>query len=71
MFKKIQVLWGKLPKTVKVFCFLAVSYTLKAVAVELGAFEDSFFADYLVGIINIALVFFPEAVPEARKLLKR
>lgn len=68
---KIKEYWDKLPKTVKVFFYIAFSYSLKELAVYLGAFEDSFFADYLVGLINIVIVFLEESVPAVRAKLSR
>jgi hypothetical protein len=52
-------------------CIRDRSYTLKAISVELGMLEDSALADYLVGVINLAIVFIQEAVPAVKaKLVK-
>ena len=67
---KIKNIWASLPKTVKVFFYIAASYTLKFIAVELGFFEDSAIADYLVGLINIIIVLTEESVPVIRNKLK-
>jgi hypothetical protein len=67
----LKTTWNKLPKTAKVFVYVFVSYTLKAISVELGMLEDSALADYLVGVINLAIVFIQEAVPAVKaKLVK-
>lgn len=69
--ERLKEYWGKLPKTAKVFFYIALSYSLKELAVYLGAFKDSFFADYLVGLINIGIVFLEESVPAVRDRLRR
>lgn len=68
----MRKIWNELPKTVKVFFYIFASYTLKFIAVRLGLIEDSVLADYLVGLINLAIVFLEESVPAIkRKILKK
>ena len=68
---KVKAFWNSLPKTVKVFVYIFISYTLKFVAVELGVLEDSSLANYLVGLINLILVAIEEAVPAVKARLTK
>jgi len=71
MIEKIKEFWEKLPKTAKVFVYVAFSYILSEVAIELGTFDSNFIPRLLAGIINIALVFIEEAIPEVKKRLEK
>lgn len=61
MFNKIKELWGKLPAEIKVAIYLAVSYGLSAIIVELSKIEVS--NSWLAIGINILLVFLKELKP--------
>lgn len=71
MFDKIKALYDELPKVVKVFCFIAVSYTLKFIGVKTGLIEDSALAEYITGLINIILVIIEESAPIVKDYLKK
>lgn len=71
MIEYIKSQWEALPKTAKVFFYVAVSFILSEIAVELGAFDEIFIPRVLGGLINIALVFIEEAVPEVRKRINK
>lgn len=69
--EKVKTFWNSLPKTAKVFCFIFISYTLDAIAKELGVYPDSALARYFVGLINIIIVLIGETVPAIKtRLLK-
>lgn len=61
MIEKIKELWGKLPAELKVALYIAVSYGLSAVIVELSKIEVS--NTWLAIAINILLVFLKELKP--------
>lgn len=61
MIEKIKEIWAKLPAEVKVALYLAVSYGLSAIIVELGKVQVS--NSWLAIGINILLVFLKELKP--------
>ena len=63
--------WNKLPKTAKVFVYIAISMVLSEVVVELGNMEDAFLVRISAGIINLLLVFLQESVPAVRAKLSK
>jgi len=64
-------IWDNLPKTVKVFFYLALSTILAEVLVELKIFEQTFVIRVSAQLINLALVFLEESVPAVRAKLKK
>ena len=68
--EKIKEIWALLPKTAKVFLYIAFSVLLAELAIELGNFEQTFFVRFLAQVINLALVFLQEAVPAIKERLK-
>lgn len=68
---KIKEAWERLPKTAKVFVYVFASYTLKTISVNIGLIEDSALADYLVGAINLVIVFIEESVPAVKARLAK
>ena len=68
---KITTLWESLPKTIKVFCFLALSTILSELAIELGGLEQTFLIRTLAQIINLGLVGVEESVPAIKSRLKK
>lgn len=61
MLDKIKEIWGKLPAEIKVALYIAVSYGLSAIIVELSKVEVS--NTWLAIVINILLVFLKELKP--------
>ena len=68
---RITKLWENLPKTLKVFCFLALSTILSELAIELGGLEQTFLIRTLAQIINLGLVGVEESVPAIKSRLKK
>jgi hypothetical protein len=66
--KKIAEIWGKLPAEIKVALYLAASYGLSAVIIELGKLEIS--NVWLAIALNILLVFLKELKPRVERLQK-
>jgi hypothetical protein len=64
--KKIAELWNKLPAEVKVALYLAASYGLSAVVVELAKVQVS--NTWLAILINILLVFLKELKPRVDRI---
>ena len=64
---KIQNLWNSLPKTLKVFFYIALSIILSESAIELFTLEQTFVVRILAQLINLGLVFINEAIPEVKK----
>ena len=62
--------FDKLPKTIKVFGYLAISTILAEVLIELKAVEQSLMIRILAQLINLAIVFLQEAIPAVRERLK-
>jgi hypothetical protein len=58
---KIKELWGKLPAEIKVAFYLAASYGLSAIIVEISKIEVN--NSWLAIVINILLVFLKELKP--------
>lgn len=63
--------FDSLPKTVKVFFYLALSTILAEVLVELKVFEQTFIVRVLAQLINLGLVFLEESVPAVRAKFKK
>ena len=63
--------YEKLPKTVKVFFYIAISIVLSELVIELGHFEETFIIRVLAQVINLVIVFLEEAVPEVKNRLKK
>ena len=68
---RITKLWENLPKTLKVFCFLALSTILSELVIELGGLEQTFLIRTLAQIINLGLVGVEEGVPAIKARLKK
>jgi len=68
---RITKLWENLPKTLKVFCFLALSTILSELVIELGGLEQTFLIRTLAQIINLGLVGVEESVPAIKSRLKK
>ena len=68
---RITKLWENLPKTLKVFCFIALSTILSELAIELGGLEQTFLIRTLAQIINLGLVGVEEGVPAIKARLKK
>lgn len=64
-------IWNELPKTVKVFFYLALSTILAEVAIELGSLEQTLVIRILAQLINLAIVFLEESVPAIRRKLSK
>lgn len=69
--EKIKAFWEGLPKTVKVFAFLAVSSFLAEVIVELGGLEQTLTVRWLGVYINLIIVGVIEATPILRDKLSK
>ncbi len=63
--------WNNLPKTIKVFIYLALSTILAEGAIELGQLEQTFIIRVLAQIINMGIVLLEESVPVVRAKLKK
>lgn len=61
MIEKIKEIWGKLPAEIKVSLYIAVSYGLSALIIQLGKLQIS--DPFLAIVINIFLVFLKELKP--------
>jgi hypothetical protein len=59
-------LWNKLPKTVKVFFYLALSTVLAEVLVELKLVEQTILVRLLAQIVNLVIVFLQESIPAVK-----
>ena len=59
--------WNNLPKTIKVFFYIALSIILSESAIELLQLEQTFVIRILAQLINLGLVFIEEAVPAVKK----
>lgn len=68
---KIKSFWGKLPKTVKVFFYIALSTLLSELLIELRGIEQVFIVRFLAQIINMAIVLIEESVPAVRAKFKK
>jgi len=68
---KITTIWESLPKTLKVFCFIALSTILSELAIELGGLEQTFLIRTLAQLINMGLVIVKEGVPAIKAKLKK
>ena len=68
---KIKAHWEKLPKTIKVFVYLAVSIILSEGLIELGGLEQGFIVRILAQIINLGLVLLEETAPAIRAKLSK
>ena len=68
---KVLAAWENLPKTLKVFCFLALSTILSELVIELGGLEQTFLIRTLAQIINLGLVGVEEGVPAIKARLKK
>ena len=64
---KVKEFYDKLPKTVKVFFYIAVSTVLAEVLIELKSIDQSLVVRVLAQLINLAIVFIEEAYPEVKK----
>ena len=72
MLNEIIYIWNnKLPKTLKVFVYSSVSIILSEILIELGNINQVFIVRVLAQIINLALVFVGEAIPEVKKRLSK
>lgn len=67
-------IWNKLPKTAKVFFYLALSTLLAEILIELRGVEQTLIVRVLAQLINLGIVFLQEAVPATKdrvlKLMK-
>ena len=68
---RITKLWENLPKTLKVFCFIALSTILSELAIELGGLEQTFLIRISAQLINLGLVGVEESVPAIKSRLKK
>lgn len=68
---RVLNIWNNLPKTVKVFFYLALSTILAEVLIELNAIEQTLLVRISAQLINLVIVFLQEAIPEARRRLGR
>lgn len=59
-------IWENLPKTIKVFLYISISIILSELVIEIGNLKETFFVRVLAQIINLAIVFLQEAVPEIK-----
>lgn len=63
-------IWNELPKTIKVFFYLALSTILSELAIELGGLEQTFLIRILAQLINLGIVFLEESIETVRFGLK-
>ena len=68
---RITKLWENLPKTIKVFCFLALSTLLSELAIELGVLSQTFLVRISAQLINLLLVGLEQGVPEIKARLSK
>lgn len=69
MLEKFKAFWGSLPAEVKVALYIAFSYGVSELAIELG--KLNFSNVWLAIAVNISLVFLKELKPRAVKLRKK
>ena len=68
---KVLAAWENLPKTIKVFCFLALSTLLSELAIELGVLSQTFLVRISAQLINLLLVGLEQGVPEIKARLSK
>jgi hypothetical protein len=59
-------IWDNLPKTVKVFFYLAVSTIFAEILIELRGLEQTLLVRILAQIINLGIVALQEGVPAVK-----
>jgi len=64
--QSILNIWNSMPKTGKVFGYLAVSILASETLIELAHLEQGFLVRVLAQLINLGLVFLQEAVPAVK-----
>jgi len=69
--KKIIAIWNSLPKTAKVFCYVAISYILSEALIEIGKFEQTFLIRISAQLINLALVFIGDLITEIKGRIEK
>ena len=68
---KIKTSWESLPKTIKVFFFLALSTILAECLIELGGIDQTFIVRISAQIINLILVAIEESIPAIKARIKK
>lgn len=71
MLERIRSIWGQLPKTAKVFFYLAISTILGEILIELQVIEQTVIVRILAQLINLVIVFLQESVPALQARLRR
>lgn len=68
---KLLEFYNKLPKTAKVFFYLAISTILAEVLIELKAVDQTLLVRILAQLINLAIVAIQESVPAVKARLTK
>ena len=68
---KIKQIWEALPKTVKVFFYIAISIVLSEGLIEVANLEQTFVVRVLAQIINLLIVLVEEVEPVVRAKLTK
>jgi hypothetical protein len=69
--EKLQTIWDVLPKTVKVFIYLAISTILSEVLVELKTVDQTFLVRISAQLINLAIVLVQEVIPAIKNRIAK
>ena len=69
--ERVKTLWGNLPKTVKVFFYLAVPLVLAEILIELRGMEDVLYVRISAGLIHLLIVALEETVPAVKDLISK
>jgi hypothetical protein len=68
---KIIAIYESLPKTVKVFGYLALSTILAELLIELGGLEQTFLVRITAQLINLGLVFAEQTAGTVKERLRK
>jgi hypothetical protein len=68
---KIIAIYESLPKTVKVFGYLALSTILAELLIELGGLEQTFLVRISAQLINLGLVFAEQTAGTVKERLRK
>jgi hypothetical protein len=68
---KIIAIYESLPKTVKVFGYLALSTILAELLIELGGLEQTFLVRITAQLINLGLVFIEQSAGVVKERFRK
>jgi hypothetical protein len=68
---KVLKIWEEMPKTAKVFVYLAVSTILAELLIELGGLEQTFLVRITAQLINLGLVFIEQSAGVVKERFRK